>query len=112
MGNVPFETGGAVVVPPVVPVVVPVVPVVVVPFDEFAGGIPSCCWRPSVRFASVWRVVDLFGWNLRTLFAIRRCATTVAICGAAQFGRGFDAPGADPVTTAASATTAASSARR
>jgi hypothetical protein len=53
------------------------------------------------------------GWNLRTLFApISLCATTVAICGAAQFGRFRDDPAAAAVETAATAQAAASVARR
>jgi hypothetical protein len=117
-----------VVVPPVVVVVVVAVVVgvvVVVVVSVVVGGIdpppdpggeatePSCDFRSKARSESVWCVRAALGLNLRTLFApISLCATTVAICGAAQFGRLRAEPAAPAVQTEATAQTAASVARR
>ena len=112
-----FDESSEVVVVPLV-VVVSVVPVVVVPVvvpePELDGGevdVPSCSFRPVERPASVFCVRVALGWNFFTLFApISLCATTVAICGAAQFGR-LD-PAAAAVAMAATAQAAARVARR
>ncbi len=104
-----------VVVVPLV-VVVSVVPVVVVSVGspEPVGGeddVPSCCFSPTARPVSVFCVRAALGRNFFTLFApISLCATTVAICGAAQFGE-LD-PAATAARTAATAQAAASVAMR
>ena len=67
-------------------------------------------WRDS---SSVWHVRAAFGWNFFTLFApMSLCATTVVICGAAQFGVLREDPVAAAVETAATAQAAASVAMR
>jgi len=114
-----FDESSEVVVVPLV-VVVSVVPVVVVPVvvpePELDGGevdVPSCSFRPVERPVSVFCVRAALGWNFFTLFApISLCATTVAICGAAQFGRLREDPAAAAVETAATAQAAARVARR
>ncbi len=92
-----------------------VVPVVVVPVpepDEVCGA-SSCAFNSVERFASVCWVSAAFGRNFFTLFAsISLCATTVAICGAAQLGMVLDDPAAAAVETPATAHAAASMARR
>jgi hypothetical protein len=105
------EAAGVVVVPPVV--VVPVVVVVPAPESGEVGGVPSCAFRSEERFVRVWFVSAAFGRNFFTLLAsISLCATTVAICGAAQFGTVLDDPAAAAVETPATAHAAASMARR
>jgi hypothetical protein len=107
------ESVEVVVVPLVV--VVSVVPVVVVsPEPGSVGGevdVPSCCFSPAARPVSVFCVSAALGRNFFTLFApINLCATTVAICGAAQFGE-LD-PAAAATRTAATAQAAARVAMR
>src|ERR1700760_4542019 len=113
-GPAGFETGVDVV--PVV--VVGVVPVVVVsvgsePGSVGTGTVPSSSFRSEERFARVWCVSAAFGRNFFTLFAsISLCFTTVAICGAAQFGGLLAEPAAAAVEKPATAHAAASMARR
>jgi hypothetical protein len=108
------EAVAVVVVPPVVVVSVVVVPVVV-PYPPPLGGaddVPSWAFRFVVRPVSDFVVRAAFGRNFFTLFGtISLCATTVAICGAAQFG-GLDDPAAVVATMAATAQAAARVARR
>ena len=76
----------------VVVVVVVVVPVSVGPLDAAAAGAaaagePSSSPRPLARSVRAWTVSGAFGLNVRTLLApMSPCATTVLICGFAQFG--------------------------
>jgi hypothetical protein len=76
-------------------------------------GVPTSWPRPLARSVSVWTVNVAFGWNVLTLVApMSPCATTVLICGFAQFG-GLAAelplePAATAVRRAAETPTAAS----
>ncbi len=78
---------------------------------SIGGGGASTWPRSKARFASACRVSGSFGWkSLAATPPISPCASTVRICGPAQFGMGGDAAEAVPAGT--STTSAATAPRR